>query len=458
MTQADVTIVILAAGKGTRMKSDRPKVLHEIAGLSLIGHVLKTAALQGSKRRIVVIAPDMDDVANAIVTQDNGATIAVQKTQAGTGDAVSAGLDSQSGLGSHILILYGDTPLITAETLMTLLTSLETGSDIAILGFHAQDPTGYGRLILDVNGNVSAIREQADASSEEREIDLCNSGVMAFKTGLLKACLAQLKPDNAAGEYYLTDCIEIARKSDAKITVVTCDETEVLGVNTQAQLAQAEHAIQQRLRARAMEQGVTLHDPGSVYFSHDTEIAANVIIEPNVIFGPGVTVGKGSTIKGHCHFEGAQIAENVTIGPFARLRPGADLADNVRVGNFVEIKQARIDQGAKVNHLSYIGDAHIGANANIGAGTITCNYDGYAKHFTEIGQGAFVGSNTALVAPVKIGAGAYIGSGSVISKSVKSNALVLTRADLTEKPDWAIRFRQANTARHSRNSKSKENK
>jgi len=451
MANLNCTLLILAAGKGTRMKSSKPKVLHEIAGLSLIGHVLAASHVLNANKQCVVIGPDMDDVAAEIKKLNSNAVTAIQTQQLGTGDAVKAGLAAIQDVGETVLVLYGDTPLIKPDTLVQLCEMLQSGSaDIALLGFHADNPHGYGRLILDQSDNLTAIREQADASEQESQIDLCNSGIMVFKTQLLQTCLEALTADNANNEYYLTDCIEIASKQGAKITVVTCPETEVQGINTQAQLATCEAVMQTRLRAHVMANGTTLLDPDSVYLSFDTKIAADVVIEPNVIFAPGVSIGRGTTIRGFSHLEGAEIGENVAIGPFARLRPGAKIKQNAKIGNFVEVKAATIEEGAKVNHLSYIGDARVGSGANVGAGTITCNYDGFAKHFTDIGKHAFIGSNTALVAPVKIGDGAIIGAGSVVADNVEANALAITRAKFVVKANWAENFRNVQIERKTK--------
>ncbi len=445
MAQTNCTTLILAAGKGTRMKSRKPKVLHEIAGLALIGHVLNAARAAGTGAVVVVVGPDMN--AATLKALDADAVVAVQKKPLGTADAVKTGLAAAHDKASEILVVFGDTPLISGQTLEMLRDRVRRDADIALLGFHAEDPAGYGRLICGHDGAVLAIREEADASEAERAITLCNSGVMAFKAETLRRCLEEIDADNAKGEYYLTDAVAIARAGGAAISFLACAEDEVRGINTQAQLAACEQIMQNRLRRDAMDQGVTFHDPATVYLACDTSFGADVVIEPHVIFGPGVAVGERVTIKGFSHIEAAKIASGATIGPFARLRPGADIGRDAKIGNFVEIKQARIEQGAKINHLTYIGDARIGAGANIGAGTITCNYDGYAKHFTDIGAGAFIGSNAALIAPVKIGKGAYVGSGSVISGNVEAGALALTRAQVTQKPGWADKFRKANEKR-----------
>ncbi len=439
-------VVILAAGKGTRMRSDRPKVLHELAGLSLLGHVLALSEALGCAHPAVVVGPDMAAVEAEALRLLPGASICRQERQAGTADAVRAAERAIMAHDGDVLVLYGDTPLLTAPTCRRMREALGKGAGVVVLGFEPEDPTGYGRLIRDEAGNLLAIREHNDASETERAIGLCNSGVMGFDARTLLSLVAAIGNDNAKGEYYLTDAVAIARERGLVVSTLTCDEAEVLGINDRSELARAEGIWQARARTRAMRAGVSMQAPETVFLSHDTELGRDVTIEPHVVFGPGVTVGDGVRIKAFSHLEGARIAPGATIGPYARLRPGAEIGPDVRIGNFVEVKQATIAAGAKVNHLSYIGDASVGAKANIGAGTITCNYDGFAKHRTEIGAGAFIGSNSALVAPVRIGAGAYVGSGSVISKDVAGDALALTRAPQSERPDWAARFRR----RHER--------
>jgi bifunctional UDP-N-acetylglucosamine pyrophosphorylase / glucosamine-1-phosphate N-acetyltransferase len=339
------------------------------------------------------------------------------------------------------MVLYGDTPLITAATLARLRAALADGADAVVLGFEAADPTGYGRLIRDEHGSLKAIREEKEATAEERAIAFCNSGVMGFRAGTLLGLLSRIDNDNAKGEYYLTDAIELAAGDGAKVAAIECPETEVLGVNDRVQLAAAEALAQERLRSAAMLAGVTMLAPETVTLSWDTRLGRDVTIEPDVFFGPGVVVGDNVRIKAFCHFERAHIQDGAIVGPFARLRPGADVGAGAHIGNFVEIKNAVVEAGAKANHLAYVGDARVGAGANIGAGVITCNYDGFAKHKTDIGAGAFVGSNCSLVAPVKIGDGAYVGSGSVITKDVKNDALAIERSPQRELPGWAARIR-----------------
>jgi bifunctional UDP-N-acetylglucosamine pyrophosphorylase / glucosamine-1-phosphate N-acetyltransferase len=442
MTVSATTAIVLAAGKGTRMRSEMPKVLHAIAGAPMIAHVLAAVRAAGFGPSSVVIGPDMQVVAEAVQKIDAEAGIFVQQQQRGTADAVLAARPAIEAARGPVLVLYGDTPLLEPETLDAITAALEAGADLVLVGFETADPSGYGRLLLGPDGALAAVREEADASPAEREIGLCNSGVMGFRSGAtLLRLLSEIGNDNAKGEYYLTDAAALAAAQGLAVRAVIAPAETLLGVNSRAELAAAEAAMQRRLRDAALAGGATLIAPETVFFSFDTKIGRDVVIEPNVYFGPGVVVADDVRIKSFCHIEGAGIGRGASVGPFARLRPGADLAENAHVGNFVEIKQATIGPGAKVNHLTYIGDANVGRAANIGAGTITCNYDGYAKHRTEIGEGAFIGSNSALVAPVKIGDGAYIGSGSVISKDVSPGALALTRSPQEEVADWAARFR-----------------
>ena len=434
-------IVVLAAGKGTRMKSAVPKVLHPVAGRSMLGHVLALSECVQADRLAVVIGPGMDAVRADVARVAPKASVYVQTNQMGTADAVLAAREAIAIHSGDTLVLYADTPLIQADTIVKLREALAAGAGVAVLGFHAANPTGYGRLLTDPYGNLAAIREEKDASETERKITLCNSGVMAFGLSDTLAVLERIGNANAKGEHYLTDAIEIARSSGAKTAIVVCPETEVLGVNARDQLALAESLFQARARARAMAEGATLIAPETVWFSHDTRIGRDVVIEPNVFFGPGVTVGDNVLIRANCHIEGASIGSGSRIGPFARLRPGAALAEDVHIGNFVEVKNVAMAARSKANHLAYVGDGTVGADANIGAGTIFCNYDGFNKHKTEIGDGAFIGSNASLVAPVKIGAGAYVGSGSVITKNVSAGALAIERSAQEERAGWALKFR-----------------
>jgi bifunctional UDP-N-acetylglucosamine pyrophosphorylase/glucosamine-1-phosphate N-acetyltransferase len=442
MTHRDLLTIVLAAGKGTRMKSAVPKVLHAVAGRSMLGHVLSLADSAGQSRLAVVIGPSMDDVRAATLALAPSASVYIQPEQRGTADAVLAARQAIAAHRGDVIVLYADTPLIEPATIGRLLQALEDGAGIAVLGFQAKDPTGYGRLITGSGGSLEAIREEKDASAAERSITLCNSGVMAFRGDGLLDRLGRIGCDNAKGEYYLTDLVELARADGLAAAVVSCREDEVLGVNARDQLAAAEAIFQDRARRRAMEQGATLIAPQTVWFSYDTVVGRDVVIEPNVVLGLGVVIEDGAEIKSNCYLEGAHIGTGSRVGPFARLRPGAKLGAKVHIGNFVELKATVMGDGAKANHLSYLGNGVIGPRANIGAGTIFCNYDGFFKHTTEIGAGAFVGSNTSLVAPVKIGEGAYIGSGSVITKDVAADALALERASQDERPGWAAKFRQ----------------
>ncbi|MEO1205741.1 MAG: bifunctional UDP-N-acetylglucosamine diphosphorylase/glucosamine-1-phosphate N-acetyltransferase GlmU [Pseudomonadota bacterium] len=449
MSEPELLIVVLAAGKGTRMKSKRPKVLHHIAGQSMLAHVLQLAATGRNAKVAVVIGPGMDDVRAEVCKLNSSAQVFVQTNQSGTADAVLAARDALSDHDGDVLVLYADTPLITAGTLERLAAELGAGAGVAVLGFEAATPTGYGRLLTDPHGELFAIREEKDATDEERKIRLCNSGVLAFRTANLLGLLDKIGNDNANGEYYLTDAIEVARADGHSTRVVKCAEDEVLGVNTRVQLSQAEAIWQSRARKAAMLSGVTMLAPETVTLSHDTRFGVDVTIEPNVFFGPGVRVEDDVTIKANCHLEGADAKSNkgvvlksgATIGPFARLRPGAHLEPDVHIGNFVEVKNAIIGQGSKANHLSYIGDATIGSACNIGAGTIFCNYDGFNKASSTLGDGVFIGSNSAIVAPTDLGSGAYVAAGSTITQNVSDDALAIGRARQTEREGWAANFR-----------------
>jgi bifunctional UDP-N-acetylglucosamine pyrophosphorylase/glucosamine-1-phosphate N-acetyltransferase len=441
MTERPWLSIILAAGLGTRMKSALPKVMHEVAGRPMVAHAAAAATEAGAARHAVVIGPGMENIAAALGDFGTNAVFFVQTERLGTAHAVLAAREAISGFSGDVLILYGDVPLLRAETLNALRAGLRGGAGIAVLGFLAADPFGYGRLLRDETGALKAIREEKDATDEERAIRLCNSGVMAFRSETMPDILEKIQNANAKGEYYLTDAVEIAVAMGIGVAAVTCPEEEVMGVNDRVQLSQAEAIMQQRLRRRAMEAGATLIAPDTVTFSHDTRLGRDVIVEPNVFFGPGVTVEDNVHIKANSHMEGTRLREGAIVGPFARFRPGADIGPDVRIGNFVEIKQATLEAGSKVNHLAYVGDARVGAKANIGAGTIVCNYDGVRKQFTDIGDGAFIGSNSALVAPVKIGAGAYVGTGSVINRDIEPGALAVERSELKQISGWAERFR-----------------
>ena len=432
--------IVLAAGEGVRMKSARPKVLHEIAGRTMLAQVLAAVAAAGAQDVALVIGPGRDDVAAEARKNAPEASIFVQEQRRGTAHAVLAAREAIARGYDDVLIVYADIPLIRAVTLAALYDSLAEGAIVAALGFAARDPAGYGRLI-EKDGALLAIREHKDASPAERGIVLCNAGPIAISGARALALLDLIGSDNAAGEFYLTDIVAIAAAQGLLATKRLAPEDEVMGVNDRVQLAAAEAAMQGRLREQAMREGATLIAPDTVFFSHDTKLGRDVLIEPHVVFGKGVEVAEGAIIHAFSHLEGARVAAKATVGPYARLRPGADLAAGAKVGNFVEVKNAVVEAGAKISHLSYIGDARVGAGANIGAGTITCNYDGFSKFRTDIGAGAFVGSNSALVAPVTIGAGAYIGSGSVITDDVEPDALAIGRGRQVAKAGWAKAFR-----------------
>ncbi len=447
MSATPLMIVVLAAGKGTRMKSALPKVMHPVGGRAMLGHVLDLARASDADRIAVVVGPGMDEVKNAALAIAPGAEVYVQKDQLGTADALKAANPAIASHQGDVIVLYADTPLIEADTIARLRATLDAGAAVAVLGFDAADPDGYGRLLTEADGTLNAIREHKDASDSELQIRLCNSGVMAFRVPDLAGVLARIGNANAKGEYYLTDAVEIVRADGGRAAVVRCPETEVLGVNSRVELAEAEAIFQNRRRHQVMLDGATLIAPETVWFSYDTVIGRDVTIQPNVFFGQGVTVEDGAEILANCHFERAHIGKGARVGPFARLRPGAKLGPDVRIGNFVEVKNLEMLEGSKANHLAYLGDGQVGPKANIGAGTIFCNYDGFFKHKTIIGAGAFVGSNSSLVAPVTIGEGAYIGSGSVISKDVSPGSLALERATQEERPGWAEKFRIMMTKR-----------
>jgi bifunctional UDP-N-acetylglucosamine pyrophosphorylase / glucosamine-1-phosphate N-acetyltransferase len=443
MTENSALAIILAAGKGTRMKSDLPKVLHLLAGATLLAHVVEAARSAGLARLAVVVGPGMDEVAAAAATLDPEPAVFVQAEQLGTADAVKAARQGLDKFDGQVLVLYGDTPLLRAETVATVRAELESGADIVVIGFEADNPAGYGRLLLDGRGRLIGIREEKDASPDERALTLCNSGIMGFRSSkTLLGLLGRIGNHNAKREFYLTDTVALARGDGLEARIVAAEGGEVLGVNSRAELAEAEALMQTRLRAKAMANGATLIAPETVFLNVDTEIGKDVVIEPHVVIGPRVLIEDGVTIRSFCHIEGARIGPGATVGPFARLRPGADLAKGAHVGNFVEIKQSEIGEGAKVNHLTYIGDTSVGARANVGAGTITCNYDGVRKHKTVIGDHVFVGSNSTLVAPLELGAGSYIGAGSVITSAVPADALAIGRSRQVNKQDWVKRRRE----------------
>jgi bifunctional UDP-N-acetylglucosamine pyrophosphorylase/glucosamine-1-phosphate N-acetyltransferase len=437
---APLAAVILAAGKGTRMKSAQPKVLHRVAGRPLIGHVLAAARALDCARIGVVVAPDLPEVAAAVAPS----MVVVQERQLGTGHAVLAARDFLAGFDGDVMVLYGDTPLLRAQTLARLVARRAGGAApaIVVLGLRPADPGEYGRLVAGAGDSLEAIVEYRDATAAQRAIGLCNSGVLIADRALLFDLLSEVTNANAKGEYYLTDIVGLARKRGLSCAYVEAPADELLGVNSRADLAAAEAVMQDRLRADAMAGGATLIDPRSIYFNHDTRLGRDVTVGPNVVFGTGVVVGDGVEIRAYCHIEGTRIETGATVGPFARLRAGTVVGPGARIGNFVEVKNSILAQGATASHLSYLGDASVGVGTNIGAGTITCNYDGVVKSRTEIGAGAFIGSNTALVAPVKIGDGAIVGAGSVVTRDVPADSLTLARAPQVDRPGDAARYRE----------------
>ncbi|WP_424992375.1 bifunctional UDP-N-acetylglucosamine diphosphorylase/glucosamine-1-phosphate N-acetyltransferase GlmU [Oceaniradius stylonematis] len=432
--------IVLAAGAGTRMKSDLPKVLHKVAGLPMVGHVTQRARAAGSGDLAIVVGHGAGVVRTELGAIEGDAQFFTQERQLGTANAVMAAMPAIEAGHDDVLVLFGDTPLITTETLTAARAGLADGADLVVVGFRPDDPHGYGRLIVR-DGQLVAIREHKDASEAERQIGFCNGGLMAFAGDHVADLLKAIGNDNAKGEFYLTDAVEIARGQGLDVRAIEAPVEDVIGVNTLAELAEVEAIWQARRRRALMLEGVAMAAPDTVHLSHDTQIAPGAALEPNIWFGPGVRVDAGARIRAFSHIEGASIGPNAEIGPFARLRPGTMLSEKAKVGNFCEIKNATVAEGAKVNHLTYIGDAAIGAGANIGAGTITCNYDGFGKHHTEIGAGAFIGSNSALVAPVTVGEGAYVGSGSVVTDDVPADALAIGRARQVNKDGLAARLR-----------------
>jgi bifunctional UDP-N-acetylglucosamine pyrophosphorylase / glucosamine-1-phosphate N-acetyltransferase len=452
MTARSSLTVVLAAGEGTRMRSSLPKVLHPVAGEPLLAHVLHAAPSGAGAALAVVIGPDHKAVADEVRRiRPDGETF-VQRERLGTAHAVLAAREAVARGADDLLVVFGDTPLISAATFARLRAPLAKGASLAVLGFDAADPTGYGRLLMD-GKRLVVIREHADASAEERKITLCNAGVMAFDGRIALKILDKISNANSKREYYLVDAVAAVRDMELEAVVIETSEDEVRGINTKAQLAEAEAVMQARLRKAAMEAGVTLIAPETVYLAADTAFGKDVTIEPFVVIGPGVSIADGAVIHSFSHVVQATIGRNASVGPYARLRPGTSLGDGARIGNFVETKAAMLEAGVKVNHLSYIGDAEVGANSNIGAGTITCNYDGFSKHKTMIGKGAFVGTNSSLVAPVTIGAGAYIGSGSVITRDVPDDAMALERSQQTIREGGASRYREIKTKEKKRKEK-----
>ena len=432
-----LAVVILAAGKGTRMRSDIPKVLHRIAGKSVVGHAASAPQQLSPEKLVIVVGPGMED----IVADVPGAVAAIQHERLGTAHAVLAARDALQGFDGDLMVLNGDVPLIEAETLAQLRASVTNGAAVSVLGFHCSTAHAYGRLITDETGALDRIVENKDATAKEKQTNLCNSNAIVLAAEHAWDILEAFDNNNALGEYYLPDVVKVGRAKGLSCTYAVAPEDEVHGINSREELARAEGLLQKKLRRRAMENGATLVAPDTVFFSHDTQLGQDVVVEPHVVFGPGVSVEDNVTIKAFSHLEGARVANAATVGPYVRLRPGADVGTSAKIGNFVEVKKATIEQGAKVSHLSYIGDARIGAYANVGAGTITCNYDGYDKHFTDVGAGAFIGSNTSLVAPVKVADGGFTGSGSVITKDVSADALAVERAQQKEIAGWAAKFR-----------------
>ena len=443
MTQ--IAAIILAAGKGSRMKSDLHKVLHPIAGRPMLMHLLDSVDALSPARKVVVVGSGKDQLEAALA---GSANLAVQEPQLGTGHAAQQAEDTLGGFEGDVLVLYGDVPFVPATTMQSMIHRLNApdAPAVVVLAFEPEDMLSYGRVITE-GDRITKMVEHKDASAEERACRLCNSGLMAVKSKDLFALLSRVGNDNAAGEFYLVDIVNIANADGRHCAVVTTDPFDVAGINSRAELATMEAAWQDRRRAQAMDDGASLIAPETVWFSYDTVIGRDVVIQPNVFFGPGVTIADKVIINGFSHIEGATIASGAEIGPYARLRPGAVLEEKSKVGNFVEVKKTRLGKGAKANHLTYLGDADIGAGANIGAGTITCNYDGFLKHQTQIGAGAFIGSNSALVAPVTIGAGAIVAAGSTITSDVSPDALALVRPKQEEKPGWAARFRAAMSAK-----------
>lgn len=448
MTERPIACIILAAGKGTRMKSALPKVLHPLGGLPMVRHVLDAAQALAPERIVVVVGPGMENVAQAVAPH---ATI-VQENQLGTGDAVKAALPLLDGFAGDVLVLYGDTPLITVATLRDMVAARNGASNpaVVVMGMRPANPGAYGRLVQGADGGLERIVEFLDASPAERAIGLCNAGFMAFDGARMKGLINAIGNDNAKGEYYLTDAVAVARSQGHTCAVVEGPVEDALGVNSRAELAGVEKIFQNRLRQAAMVNGATLLDPDTVWFAADTLLGRDVTVGQNVVFGPGVTVEDGVEIRAFSHLEGVIVRKGAIIGPYARLRPGSDVGEGAHVGNFVELKNTKMGPGAKANHLTYLGDSDVGGGSNIGAGTITCNYDGYLKHRTVIGENVFVGSNSTLVAPVELGDGAYTAAASVVTRDVPDDALVITRPDEVVKEGWAARYRKAKSALKAR--------
>ncbi|VAW17091.1 N-acetylglucosamine-1-phosphate uridyltransferase / Glucosamine-1-phosphate N-acetyltransferase [hydrothermal vent metagenome] len=436
----ELTTIILAAGDGTRMRSSVPKLLHKVAGRPIAAHVAKAALEAGAKTIAAVVAPEQDAIRKTIADIAPEAKFFEQKQRLGTAHAAQMARPVWQDAKGYIAIVYGDHPLLRAENFQAVIEKLDAGWDAAILGFEPDDPSGYGRFIVKGEALVDIV-EDKDADEQQRKIKLCNACILAFRADIFRQTIDMVENDNAQNEFYLVDLVRIANKKGYRVGYGIAPARDVMGVNSRAQLAEAEYLFQQRLRKKIMDGGASLISPETVYFSFDSVVGRDVIIEPDVFVGVGVDIADNVTIKAFSHLEGAKIGEGAIVGPFARLRPGTNLGDEAKVGNFCELKNANIGEGAKVNHLSYIGDAVVGAKANIGAGTITCNYDGVNKHKTEIGADAFIGSNSALVAPVIVGKGAYVASGSVISDDVADNALAFGRARQINKDGYAPKLR-----------------
>ncbi|MDE2493607.1 MAG: bifunctional UDP-N-acetylglucosamine diphosphorylase/glucosamine-1-phosphate N-acetyltransferase GlmU [Alphaproteobacteria bacterium] len=444
--------IILAAGQGTRMKSATPKVMHTVAGLPILGHVIAAMRASGVGRIVVVTHKEGDEV--RAFAAKLGATSVIQEKQLGTGHAAASAASALADFSGALIVTYGDMPMLTAATFEASFAA-QARTGMTMVGFRPGDPAAYGRMILDGQGLLDRIVEFKDASAEERAVALCNAGILAADAKNFFRWAAKIENDNKQGEYYLTDVPSFAKAEGVRCSVVEADEVEMMGVNSRAELAAAEAAMQARLRTRALANAVGMIAPDTVYLSHDTVLETDCQIEPFVVFAPGVTVGSGARIRAFSHLEGAEVGAGAVVGPYARLRPGAVLEEDVHVGNFVEVKNALVEKGAKANHLTYLGDARVGAGANIGAGTITCNYDGFEKHKTDIGAGAFIGSDTALVAPVKVGPGAITGAGSVITKDVAAGALAVTRTEQKEISGWADKFRERKRAAKAAKAKDK---
>jgi bifunctional UDP-N-acetylglucosamine pyrophosphorylase/glucosamine-1-phosphate N-acetyltransferase len=442
--------VILAAGQGTRMKSPLPKVLHPVGGRAMLDRAIDAAEALGCERIVVVVGAHSPQVGEHVVKRLGEGSTALQDPPLGTGHAVLAAKDALKGFAGDVLITYADVPLLGAAAIEPLFAPRQEGVEVAVLGFEARDPGAYGRLILGPGRELLSIVEAKDASAAELAVRACNSGVMVAPSDLMFELLGKVGNANAKGEYYLTDVVGLAREAGRSTGAAFASEEDVMGVNSQSELAEAEALFQARTRTRLMAEGVSMTAPETVFFSADTEVEGGVRIEPNVVFGPKVKVESGAVIRAFSHLEGCVVRRGALVGPFARLRPGADIGADAHIGNFVEVKNVKVGEGAKANHLSYLGDGEVGARANIGAGTIFCNYDGFEKAKTLVGAGAFVGSNTSLVAPVSIGAGAYVGSGSVVTKDVPTDALVLERSAQVEKPGWAARFRESKHAKKAK--------